>query len=47
MEKEAAHGVKARNVGTLSTLDIFTPTIGMEKDRNRLLFVHFDRLEPS
>jgi hypothetical protein len=39
-EKDVAHGV--RNVGTPATLDILAPTVAMEEDRKRLMFVHLD-----
>lgn len=46
-EKEAAHGVKASNVGMLATLNILAPTVAAGKDRKRLMSVHLDSLESS
>jgi hypothetical protein len=46
VEKEAAHGVRAGNVGALATLGSFTPTIGKKKDRKRLMFVHLEWSKP-
>jgi hypothetical protein len=42
MEEKIINGVRARNVGASATLDSFTSTGGMKKERKRLMFVHLD-----
>jgi hypothetical protein len=43
MEKEAAQGVTARNVGVLATPDSFAPTVRIKKDIKWMMFVHLTR----
>jgi hypothetical protein len=33
---------RARDVGAPDTLDSFTPTVGMKKDRKRLMFIYLN-----